>query len=1015
MLRYNTSSNAFEGFANNTWATIASGSSAGTLTSLATGTGLLGGIVTTVGTLSVDVGTAANKIVQENATAQIAQNAGAVALPSYSFAGNTNTGLYSPGVNQVALATNGTAAMTVAANSNVQFFGAIGVQKANPVVALDVHGYIYSDASFRSGNGSAAYTAYGFQSAFGSGMYHPGLQDLGFSTSGIQRVEIDALGSVGIGTATPKAALDITATGTSSAMIIPRDIAGNRPTGVNGMLRYNTSANVFEGYANNTWATIASGSSAGTLTSIASGTGLVGGAITTVGTFSVDVGASANKIVRENASAQIAQTFGSAATPSYSFATNETTGVYSPGANQLALTTSGSSALNVAATGFVGLGSSTPAVHLDLVDQYHGTNGNLRLTDNDGGTFSTAFPTPDLTLVNTYLANDVYTAIGMSNGGARSYLVSKRQNATSGSLSIYNDVAGTLTESLTINGANVGIGSAQPAAGLDIATTGTAGSAILIPRDIAGNRPTGVNGMLRYNTTSNTFEGFQAGGWMNSDRGRRQCHLPVAGEPGHYFGRDAFVFLHRQCEHRFVFSRGRNQLALTANGTAALTILANGSVGIGTTTPVAKLDVNGAINISGQNAISFASGNTSIVIGPGASSSSAYNTVIGQNASAGYGALNTANTIVGNQAASSLGEGGANVALGYQALYNAVGANNNVALGSQALLAGSYNGVGNNNVAVGAANPAGHERHQRRQQRGGRLPSGRRRDFGFEEHPDRFRTRPAAVSVTSGSGNLMIGYDVRPQARTGSNQMNIGNLIYATSLATGATAGKGQVGIGTGAPQAALDVDLGRHGQRDHRAPRYHRQSAGRRERDDSATTRIFRRSRGTSRACGPASAARVGRRSRCSRRMDRRPRRRTAFSAGATTGVFSPGVNQLALSVSGTAALNVVANGSVGVGTATPGATLDVNGGIRPGSSTVVSATCAATNEGTQRYNYTNHYMEFCNGTNWMQIPSQVAGSTANVTAIGSPASAKCLLLHGRSNGIICTGLRRNRQHLRS
>ncbi|WPU64943.1 prepilin-type N-terminal cleavage/methylation domain-containing protein [Peredibacter starrii] len=61
----------------------------------------------------------------------------------------------------------------------------------------------------------------------------------------------------------------------------------------------------------------------------------------------------------------------------------------------------------------------------------------------------------------------------------------------------------------------------------------------------------------------------------------------------------------------------------------------------------------------------------------------------------------------------------------------------------------------------------------------------------------------------------------------------------------------------------------------------------------------------------------------------------------------------------------------NVGIGTASPGTRLDVAGGIRPGSETEITA-CGlgkANGEGVQRYNYTNHYYEYCNGTTWVKM----------------------------------------------
>lgn len=73
---------------------------------------------------------------------------------------------------------------------------------------------------------------------------------------------------------------------------------------------------------------------------------------------------------------------------------------------------------------------------------------------------------------------------------------------------------------------------------------------------------------------------------------------------------------------------------------------------------------------------------------------------------------------------------------------------------------------------------------------------------------------------------------------------------------------------------------------------------------------------------------------------------------------------------------------GNVGVGTASPTVALDVAGAIRPGSSAAVS-TCGSgqsNGEGSQRYNYTTHSMEYCNGTSWVSLAA--TGGAGGVTS---------------------------------
>ena len=69
-------------------------------------------------------------------------------------------------------------------------------------------------------------------------------------------------GNVGIGTTAPQAILDVNGSGTSqSAMIVPRDSTAARPTGINGMLRYNTTSAQLETYSSGSWAGLATGGS----------------------------------------------------------------------------------------------------------------------------------------------------------------------------------------------------------------------------------------------------------------------------------------------------------------------------------------------------------------------------------------------------------------------------------------------------------------------------------------------------------------------------------------------------------------------------------------------------------------------------------------------------------------------------------------------------------------------------------------------------------------------------------
>ena len=87
--------------------------------------------------------------------------------------------------------------------------------------------------------------------------------DFAIRTNNTSRLHIENSGKVGIGTSSPSVGLDIGSF--QDAIRVPNGTTAARPTGATGHLRYNTTLNEFEGYADGAWGKIGGGNAFGTI------------------------------------------------------------------------------------------------------------------------------------------------------------------------------------------------------------------------------------------------------------------------------------------------------------------------------------------------------------------------------------------------------------------------------------------------------------------------------------------------------------------------------------------------------------------------------------------------------------------------------------------------------------------------------------------------------------------------------------------------------------------------------
>ncbi|OGS06894.1 MAG: hypothetical protein A2270_00465, partial [Elusimicrobia bacterium RIFOXYA12_FULL_51_18] len=474
--------------------------------------------------------------------------------------------------------------------------------------------------------------------------------------------------------------------------------------------------------------------------------------------------------------------------------------VYSTDTNgRLALGTASSERVTISSGGYVGIGTTTPQLPLDI---YSGTlaimqvqgpstlNKGIYLTDStnnrtwaishsNNNLFQLAYYNGSSWMSPQPITVDTGGDVGIGTTNPTHRLRVEGDVLATSSITASGDISAAR---YMINGSTVlailpGIGNF--AVGPDI-STGSTGDYNVFVGSSAGRSLTdgNNNAFLGYNAgrsnsrgTSNTFVGFQAGykdtlASSNTFVGAYAGYNESTGYANAFFG---------------YYAGGTNT---TASANSFVGWYAGGSNQTGSSNVFMGYNA-GRTNVSGV-------GNVFLGQSAGYANTASYNVFLGYNA--GYNnSSGKENSFLGTQAGVGTTTGGNNTFVGYRAaLSNTTGSTNTIVgyMAGYFTQTGSANAIFGNDAGFGATG----------QSFSSTTLVGYRAGFGLTTGNDNILVGfKAGYNITSGTGNIIIGYDKAAPAATTSNHLSIGGIVDGDLVS-------GNIGIGTTAPTDKLEV-----------------------------------------------------------------------------------------------------------------------------------------------------------------------------------------------------------------